>query len=289
MLADVLEMADWKHTVGQDGTNWWYASADDSPQGQSLQWAADQIRRANSYFYRRQRLYWSFIANGYQYWVDDFDPRIGTSGYPDRINRKRYYYRNTYDEVAEEYDALWNTQLESVTRWMKEHMSDAVSRDDLVLDIECRTGRLRDFDLVSDSTSYLGLEPSSQMLREFRRKHPRFFNSVLATRFSDYWSAARKYDRIVALASAGNRLGVLELYKMLDLLTDTGRWYVMTYFDRARTVEQRQWRVSSVNSHRPDLLMLICEDYDEHGSYRLYWGNREPADTTGGLIYDFAV
>lgn len=107
-------------------------------------------------------------------------------------------YESAYDDVAQQYEALWSTpRAVAEDRMLMDKLKPLLKGR--VLDIGCGTGLLLDYCARHiEPIRYTGIDPSDGMLNILKSKHPAFAKRVLNVCFEDFW-VGQKYDTIVCL------------------------------------------------------------------------------------------
>lgn len=171
---------------------------------------------ANYYreFYRR---YWTnkVDINEFKYW---------TCGEPigrcTLINRALIERVERYDVLASTYDRPWSAPdgVAETDRIMDALMYTGGS----VLDVGCGTGRFLDWNALDPG--YVGIDPSSGMLDQMRKKHPDA--KTVMTRLETFWSP-NKFDNIIVLGDTADMVSPKGLARLPGMLAPGGKLFVM--------------------------------------------------------------
>ena len=161
-----------------------------------------------------------FFANGQKYWVNSYS---AIEAMAIRRCDALGEYASYFDEVAASYDTLYQ-DMEHESRAAIQMADIAPGQD--VLDIGSGTGLLLDMRSDIKREHYVGVEPSSGMLAEARRKHPGY--TFLPCTFEDYWPR-RKFDRVVALFGAAAEVKPYAWMKLEHMMRPSGEAFLMFY------------------------------------------------------------
>jgi len=196
--------------------------------------------------------YQMFYLNQYKYW---------TMGAPlDQtilINRAKNVFTNEYDNIAEDYDAMFTDESS------EKEERDLFSLLDVsgeVLDVGCGNGMLLKNVIISPSM-YIGLDPSNEMLNLLKKHYPAYSNRVFNCPFEHFHSTG-KYDTILALFGTASYISREAISRIKHLLTPSGKAYLMFYRDGYFPV-----------SHKETNLWMDWIRYPGANYSRFGWGN----------------
>lgn len=128
-----------------------------------------------------------------------------------------------YDAIAAIYDGLWSSpEALAENTQVIQALNYTGGR---ALDIGCGSGLFLDY-VTPDS--YVGIDPSREMLATLRAKHSAAH--VIQTRFEDFWPADRdRFDVIVGLFGSPAYVSPDGLARVPYLLTPGGRYFLMLF------------------------------------------------------------
>ena len=157
-----------------------------------------------------------FHANGVYYW---------SMGAPVKdtilINRAIDKYASAdYDSIAQRYDSLYATEAHDQETCQAFETCE-ISRDHDVLDVGCGTGLFHDFSIPC--SSYVGIDPSGQMLSIAKGKHPDV--DYLQCSFEHYHTDLL-FDRILMLFTVPNHIHPAYIDKVRYMLAPGGKAYL---------------------------------------------------------------
>ena len=162
------------------------------------------------------RKYICLNLNGYKYW---------TMGAPlhqtTLINRCVIHYKTDYDDLAENYDTLFNAvEFIEEDNQLKLFLKDYLNGN--VLDIGCGTGKLLDLFHVEQ---YLGIDICKNMLDIHKNK---FNKPIINTSFEHF--DGFKFDNIISLYGSISYIKN-PIDKIKSMLNDEGKFFLMFYED----------------------------------------------------------
>lgn len=172
--------------------------------------------RANSYpekFY--SNWFKMFPLNGYKYWT--------MSNHPVLINRAKREIKSDYNKIADEYLELF-TDKESLEE-NKEVFSKIDVRGD-VLDIGCGAGLTLDYKDIKPS-NYIGIDPSSKMLKKFIEQYPNYEDSLVCSEFENFYMG--RFDTIISTFGSMNYVKPDAIERIWKTLRLGGKAYLMFY------------------------------------------------------------
>jgi SAM-dependent methyltransferase len=131
----------------------------------------------------------------------------------------------SYDQIADIYEDLFldNESLEENEALMNQ-LGDMSQKS--VLDVGCGTGLFLDYNTPTEYKTYLGFDPSGEMLNVLKRKHP--WANVLQTPLASF-VPHKKYDLIIALFGVGNYLDQEAALRLPSMLAKGGSMFIMYY------------------------------------------------------------
>ena len=191
------------------------------------------------YFYNRP--YQILRINGWKYWVMDSifnEPKA-------LINKAVATSQNEYCVDARRYDSYY-----SKTDYINENEALAARihasyLKGKVLDIGCGTGLLLDLFRIHAS-NYQGVDPSANMCKEFKRKHPN--HCIWNCKYEAF--TLEGFDSIVALYGVFSYVQPDFLPTIWAKLNPGGRYFLMFYADKEKHLET-------------DLVKSFCFDFTE--------------------------
>ncbi len=170
----------------------------------------------------KRRPYTMLNVNGDKYW---------TMGAPlpatILINRKDVTIDGAppspYDAVAEVYDKAFSDRESLVeNQAVADLIGDVCTLN--VLDIGCGTGLFLDYLTPSH---YTGIDPSSKMLEQLRRKHPEQVDRTIICKLEEYVGTG--FDLVVSLFGAVNYIHPRHVAAIPTRCRPGGRWFIMCY------------------------------------------------------------
>ena len=135
------------------------------------------------------------------------------------------YLTSQYDEIASQYDELF-TDEESLKE-NKEVANLLKVINGSVYEIGCGTGLFIELHPINPD-KYMGIDPSSEMLKILRKKHPAYTHSVYDLSFEDedIWYMA--YDNIISLFGSISYVKKDSLMK----IADSGKDYFLMFYKK---------------------------------------------------------
>lgn len=218
-----------------------------------------EIMRAHGYteVYRGWP-YTMLDVNGFKYWTmgAPIDDTI-------LINRKPKNAPAPYDSVAEVYDDLFSDEASLAE---DRRLFDLVGRaQGAVLDVGCGTGLFLDH---VKCASYVGIDPSTQMLERLANKHPN--QVVYATGLERY--VGPRADLVVSLYGAANYVPAYALQWIPRLLHPGGRWFVVIYKLDYVPVSYLRSGVKMVHYNHPPTVIPGTRHVRDFGNYWILEG-----------------
>ena len=168
-----------------------------------------------------------------------------------------------YDVIADKYDTLFIDESSLAENVEVGEMLRPLSGS--VLDIGCGTGLLIEITPIMPE-NYFGIDPSTKMLANFKRKHPNYKNLRCAA-YDGYVVDCNKYDNIVALFGSAS---YLDNKALLKLAMSDKRKFLMFYKDDYHPVTYEKCGVEFHHSkHSKKMLSAIFNKnrIEEFGNY----------------------
>ncbi len=184
-----------------------------------------------SEIYKKSK-YTMFNLNGYKYWTMGA-PINKRDGSPCTIliNKAKITEASDYDLIAERYDQLFQ-DVESLRENNEIFRHVAPRHDERVLDIGCGTGLfLEQFGFDDSVRSYLGIDPSAQMLGRFVEQFPDYRGDICNGRFEEFYDRDG-FDLIVALFGSCNHIDPQYWPNVFANLKPGGRIFARFYQER---------------------------------------------------------
>lgn len=184
----------------------------------------DCVQMIREYGYQKKfgkRTFTYLDINNFMYW---------TMGAPKEettvLNRAYTDTTNSYDEVADDYDKLYEDDVYIEENEYIFNLLD-IQNEDTVLDIGCGTGLTAD-NVKLDKDNYVGIDPSKKMIDLFLNKHPTYYNSLIKTGLENFYSG-RKFDFVISLFGGCSYCEEDVIKRISYFLKKEGIYFLMMY------------------------------------------------------------
>lgn len=182
------------------------------------------------------------------------------------INRMQKSREPDYNLIADKYDSLFTDkdslkENKEVMNMIKPYLSGSK-----ILDLGCGTGLLLDY-LKKDikPENYLGVDPSSKMLKKFLEKHPDYF--VALSEYENISEETRNnYNFTVSLFGAINYVNPLYVY---DIATK-GKYFLMFYKDTYHPTTYKKTHLEFSHYQYPSIVLKAgFQNVQEFNNYNI--------------------